>query len=172
MKQLFEFELPNENNFILPKDIVQFQCDKLSEMSSGLVLGKIKEYDGPINDYTRSGSLDALRDIFDEKEVRIQSDLGELSGSSFTYEFYITSKNTTNFIYRVFFLRYGISPYPLQIVLDESIAIEIKKDSNNVCFDEADFYEILREILNSSKIKTIVRNLFLINRKEEASRKT
>lgn len=172
MKNLLEFSLKEEDNFVLPKDIVQYQCEELSKMTNGFVLGKITEYDGPISDYTTglskiSGSLGSM---FEEKEVKIQSDLGELSGNKFTYEFYITSKHTTNFMYRVFFLEYGISIYPLKIVLDENIAFEIGERADITCDSEADYCDILVKILNSEKIKNVVNNLFLINKKEEMSK--
>lgn len=171
MRSVFDFTPSDNANMTLPKDIVQYQCAELSKMTKGLVLGKIQEYDNPIDDYTTGISLSqSLRSVVEEKEVSIQSDLGELSGNEFTYEFFITSKHTTNFVYRVFFLRYGISIYPLRIVLDETIAKEIERNTKEKCESENDFYELLGEILNSDKIKTVVNSLLFINRKAEAEK--
>lgn len=173
MRSVFGFTPSDKANLTLPKDIVQYQCDELSKMTKGLILGKIQEYDDPIDDYkTGIGISLPLKSVFEEKEVSIQSDLGELSGNQFTYEFFITSKHTTNFVYRVFFLRYGISIYPLRIVLDETVAKEIGRNTKEKCDSEEEFYTLLGEILNSDKIKTVVNSLLFINRKAEAEKNT
>lgn len=56
------------------------------------------------------------------------------------------------------------------IVLDETIAKGIERNTKEKCESENDFYELLGEILNSDKIKTVVNSLLFINRKAEAEK--
>ena len=168
MKSLFEF-LPaeQENNIMFPKDIVQFQCEELEKLTRQLIVGKIKEYDDPISDYISqdmSTSLSlTLKSITQSHDVKIQSKLGEQKDSVFTYEFFITSKYMPNFMYRVFFIRYGISLYPVRLVLDETIAKQIDIDVDSSIVDENNFIEVLGKILNCDKFKQVIKNLYLIN---------
>lgn|GEM_PF-5288428 len=49
----------------------------------------------------------------EDKQVDIQEDLGSVSESDFTFEFFITSTATPNYKYRVLFLHYDIPFYPV-----------------------------------------------------------
>ena len=68
-----------------------------------------------------------------------------------------------NFMYRVFFIRYGISLYPLRMVLDETIAKQIDIDFDIRIGTEEEFIEILSMILNCEKFKQVISNLYVIN---------
>ena len=174
MKKLFEFTPTEEENFVLPKDIIQYQCDELSNMTNQLIIGKVEEYESPIEDYTTgvpSFSASLVKSL-GEKVISIQSELGELSGNEFTYEFFITSKYTTNFIYRILFLRHGISIYPTRVVLDETIADQIGVQYDCLCHNEEEFTQLLAAILNSQKFKDVINNLFSINKKAEIENNT
>lgn len=168
MRSLFEFTpVGQENTIVLPKDIIQFQCDELGKMTEELIIGKIKEYDGPISDYKTQGMTTTLTHTLEAmtkpQNIKIQSKLGEQSDSEFTYEFFITSKYMPNFMYRVFFVRYGIAVYPLRLVLDETIAIQINENCDILIDNEDSFINILSRILNSEKIKQVIGNLYHIN---------
>lgn len=168
MKSLFSFKpAEQESNIVFPKDIVQFQCEELGKLTGQLIVGKIKEYDSPISDYKTQGMsaslAHTLESITQPRDIKIQSKLGEQSNSEFTYEFFITSKYMPNFMYRVFFIRYGISLYPVRLVLDETIAKQIDIDFDIKIETEEEFIEILSMILNCEKFKQVISNLYAIN---------
>lgn len=167
MKNLFDFDkIEQERSMVFPIEIVKFQCEALKKITGDLIIGKVKEYDEPISDYTTQGLAAISRSIDligKPREIKIQSKLGEQSDSEFTYEFFITSKNMPNFIYRVCFIRYGISLYPVHLVVDETIAEQIGVNSDLLINNEDEFLDILAKILNCKKFKQVVENLYLLN---------
>lgn len=60
------------------------------------------------------------------------------------------------------FIEYGISFYPVIIILDETIAEEIKETTKIECQTQEKFEEKLEMILGSAKLEQIINNLLLI----------
>ena len=150
-----------------PKEIIATQCESLEQITKGSILAKITEYDGPIHTYLIESPLQASMKSFEVKKVDIQEALGEISESNFVYEFFITSRETPNFKYRVMFLSYGISFYPVTVVLDEAIANEIGLKDNNQFNTQEEFVGALNSILNSSKMENVITALLAIVKKED-----
>lgn len=96
------------------------------------------------------------------KMPNVQKNLGEVEDSKFVFEFYITSRATPNYKYRVMFIEYGIAFYPVTITLDETIAEEIKETTKIECQTQEVFEEKLEMILGSAKLEQIINNLLLI----------
>ena len=164
MSSLFEFTPDGTIKISLPKYIVEEQCDELSKLTDGYVIGKIDTYDGPIEN---RGSVlaEAVAASF-SSGFNVQTELGEISENQFTYEFYISSKYTPQFKYRVLFLNYGISCYPLCIILDETIAKQIGMENKIQWKNESEFTSVLSQILNSKKLQSVINNLYAINQQE------
>lgn len=150
---------------IKPKEILDEQGKKLLELTDGKILARAEEYDGPTRSYKNDGIMAGIS-ILSKKEYNVQDDLGEIDGSNFSYEFYITSTATPNFKYRVMFVEHDITFYPLTITLDESIAKELEGKQYIFCDSENVFLEVLSDILNSDKIESVINALLSIKTEE------
>lgn len=153
-----------------PKKILEQQCAELNKLTNGIIIGRVSEYQGSIrnNDPLSSMSLSLAKTIV--TKTNVQDELGEVNSNIFTYEFFITSKDTPKYKYRAFFMQYGISLYPVRIVLDMDIADEINPvdgdNENNYnldCDDKENFIGLLSKILNSNKITQIINSLLTLN---------
>ena len=153
------------SNVVKPKEILDEQGKTLLELTGGKILARAEEYDGPTRSYKSAGLMAGIS-VLGEKEYNVQDDLGEIDGSKFTYEFYITSIATPNFKYRVMFVEHDITFYPLTITLDESIAKELVCKQYISCDSEDEFLESLSGILNSDKIESVINALLSIKTEE------
>jgi len=160
MSSLFDFTPENNEELKQPKDIVKEQCDELAKLTHDYVIGKIEPYDGPIRNHPSHLSVSLAASL--TQSFNVQNELGDISENRFTYEFFISSKYTPNFKYRVFFLDYGIPCYPLEMVLDETIAKQINMDYNVICNNEEELSALLKRVLNSDKMKDVINSLFTI----------
>lgn len=175
MKNLFEFQPTEQEEIMLPKEIIEYQCNELAIMTNQLILGKVNQYDEPISNYMTIGLEGISRSLsasFKSQPVDVQTKLGELQKSEFTYEFFLTSKYMPNFMYRIMFIRYGISVYPVQVVLDETIATQICVPSDHKYSNEEEFTGLLSLVLNSDKIKKVIGDLYNVNIKLSRQEKT
>lgn len=66
----------------------------------------------------------------------------------------------------IFVTRYGITYYPLKIVLDETIATQIGCENTIQLENESEFKTVLGKILNSDKLKSVINSLFALNVQE------
>lgn len=170
MNNMFAFQIDKNSTYRTPKDIIEEQCKFLKEMTDDYVIGKVNDYSGQIQNYTEPGLADSalvISQAFSGKTVDIQSKLGELSDGTFTYDFFLSSKYTPNYVYRIMFLRHGITPYPVTLVLDEEVATQINYFSEITCNSEKEFEEILSKTLNSKKCSTVIQNLYLLNKQTD-----
>ena len=160
-----------------PNEIVQTQCEHLKKITQGRIIAKISSYFGPVSSYTVPSLGQVLATLAEkvslagtDKTVDIQEDLGDIGESPnrfFTFEFFITSIATPNYKYRIMFLRYEIGYYPLAIVLDDEIAIDINENQTIICENEKSFNDMLEKIINSAKVKKVILNLYAIAIREE-----
>lgn len=163
MKSLFNQKFERKNR-LTPMGILKEQCTKLNEITEGTIIARVIEYEGVV--YSREGTLVPLigKDFLNVNGVDIQNSLGDI-GAKFKYEFFISSTNTSNYKYRAFFLVYGLSMYPLDVILDMDIAQEIQEQRSIedsevfVCQDEEEYVNLLSEILNSEKITNVINSL-------------
>ena len=85
-----------------------------------------------------------------------QSNLGNVGSAPEifkSYEFYLTSPHTPNYMFRIMFFNYVLGQYPICIILDEGIGENIS------CATEDEFTEALIKIINSQKVQKVVRAL-------------
>lgn len=133
-----------------PYDLVHEQCEILADITDGNVIARIISYDGC---YKSHHNLDDSIDAF----LR----LGE--GSPFVYEFFVTSKKTPRYKYRICFLYYSALLYPAGISLEQTIAEELGMETEFYMEDEQRFIEVLKGILGSEILSKIIKNLIRIN---------
>lgn len=147
-----------------PKEILDEQGKRLLDITDGKILARTEEYTGPTHSYKSDGLMSEMAGmaVLGARDYNVQDDLGEIDGSNFSYEFYITSIATPNFKYRVMFVEHDITFYPLSITLDESIAKELECKQYISCNSENEFLDVLSNILNSNKIESVINALLSI----------
>lgn len=176
---MWKITIVKDLSHVSPKDIVKTQCEYLKEQTEGRVIAEISNYDGQIASYSRMNYPEPIASVIEHfphsKNVDIQDNLGDIGNSPidrYTFEFYLMSKSVIDYKYRIMFMRYSEGYYPVDIVLDEDIALEIGTDLNIICSNEMKFKDLLRNILNSFKINRVVNSLYVISLRENSNENT
>lgn len=92
----------------------------------------------------------------------VQNILGDQQ-SKFIYEFYITAKAAPKYKYRIMFVAFGISVYPVEVSLEKSIADEIGMDKSEFTLSsEEEVINLVGKVLGSERISAVVSNLINI----------
>ncbi len=155
-----------------PKKILEEQCGYLYEETEKIVIGRVAEYIGsikvdPFQTSLFTGKKDAgFVDVYSKINRNIQDALGEMGDSQFTYEFFLTSKGTPDYKFRVFFMQYGITGYPVTIVLEEGIADEINHSDEDYTYhvqNRKEYEELLSRIFSSKRFGEILTKLMQLN---------
>ena len=158
MESLWKLELDNYEPVIRPPEtIVALQCKYLEELTEGRVIANVSKYKDPIFDYLNESRTDVQENL---------GVVGNVPNMFFNYEFYLTSPSTPKYKYRIMFFSYAIGQYPVNLVLDEDIAIDISEDENVICVSEDEFKASLMQIFRSDKVKSVIRALNIISKKE------
>lgn len=163
---MWNFE-PDEETQKLPRDIVQEQCQILSDITHGRVIARIAEYDGYYKSQTVLTGLGGVKKSLNEmsgpieKKFDIQEALGDgMDDSKLVYEFFLTSYNAPRYKYRICFIYYGVLLYPVGISLQKDIADEIKLKTEFEVGNEEEFKQVLALILGSKTLSDIINNLY------------
>lgn len=154
-------------------DILSEQCDAINKMTDGIIIGRISKYDGPIDSYSiayTSVLAEAISKNIMAESFNVQDQLGEIPRQSyFTYEFFITSRDTPDYKYRVLFLQYGLGMYPVKVVLDDDIAKEIAINETEIIENPENFLDYITKILNSDKVTSVIISLLNIHKYQKQS---
>lgn len=162
----------DEIDMTAPDKVIQEVLDQLPEETNGIVLGKVKEYNGPIVSYKRrafTAIADALGTV--EKDVDIQEDLGAFGEETHKFECYLYTSEFDKYKYRTFFFKYGIVNYPVQLVLDESISRSINRGHDRyivTCDTRNELEELLETIFTSKHMIAVMQKLIRINQSKKA----
>ena len=176
MENMWNLNLIEIPILIPPEKILEDQCEFLKEVTGGKVIAKVSPYSGPTENYSyiKKSFFDVFNDVFkslgtksqsannERITVNIQEDLGNIGdvpNMYFAYEFFITSPSTPNYKFRIMFLTYTAGQYPIGIVLDNEIAIELNSLQNIVCENEDNFKNTVKNIINSNKVKKVINTL-------------
>lgn len=142
-----------------PKEIIEGQASFFNNTEGNLAFIEVK-----------SKKLTAIgKKRFEEYGDGIQGD--------FIYSFELQSKYLAEYTYEIFAIYYGIKFYPICIQLSAGIENELEtylQDFDNVDFDnhrykidnEEIFIEMLRKILSTNELGTIIRNINLLAREQ------
>ncbi len=145
-----------------PKDIAMEYCNQLYGLTDKMVIAKVERYDKNIEDMDFTLPILDITPLI--KTSKVEEQLGEISGEDkFTYELYLTGKNTPKYKYRFCFIENGIYPYPVKIAMDIGIAKELECETKINCKNEEAYKEILIKILNSNKMKDVIEGLMTVN---------
>ena len=166
MKGLWEKQFGEDENHIeIPREIVQSQCEILANMTNEKIIGRITVYDGDVKSYTINPIRFALNSPFIEKSFDIQSVLGEVDEDKIiAYEFYLSSLKTPKYRYRAFIIYHSIMIYPVNFIIERSIADELEMPEEVSASNAEEFRGILGKILNSEKITNIINSLLVLNK--------
>lgn len=158
----------NDIDLTAPEKVVCEVLDQLSEETNGIVLGKIIPYSGHVVSYTKTGLSAvtlALGSVTD-KEVNIQEDLGKIGQETKKFECFLYTPEYEKYKYRVFFIKYGIAHYPVDVILEESIAKSLSNNCSRYLF-KCDTREALEtliiNIFTSKKMISVMQELIRIN---------
>ena len=142
---------------------------ELPEETNGIVCGDIAAYDGPVFSYTQHSGLSAISRALgatEDKRVDIQNDLGKCGREIHKFECYLYTPEYTKYKYRVFFAKYEIANYPVDIILDESISNSVFGSNSSyihTCSNRAELENLVVKILTSKRMIAVMQELIRIN---------
>lgn len=163
---------------VLPKKILEEQCIYLNKETEEVVIGRVAQYSGSLEPYYTTPIASVLSDdlertlgtgiskAFNSKKIDAQTKLGEVGEDQFTYEFFITSKGTPEYKFRVLFMQYGITGYPVTVILEEGIADEINHSDDGYTYymqTRKEYEELLARIFSSKRFGEILTKLMQLN---------
>ena len=167
MESLWNLERTDKKK--TPYEYIKEQCEELYKLTNQRIIAKIVEYDGKYKSSTGGYFVDlkslSVSDVdikygLQEKEgYNVQTELGD-NGRKFVYEFFLTSLATPKYKYRIMFIAFNISIYPVEISVEKSITEELKMgESEFIVRSEEEFLDILKEILQSRRVAEVINNL-------------
>ena len=148
--------------------VIQEILDELPQETAGIIFGRIETYDGPVTSYIKRGMTFDLSSVLgtEDKTIDIQTHLGEMGQEMHKFECYIYTPEYENYKYRIFFAKYGVANYPVDIILDESVAESISAARGayvRVCNTREDIENLIYNIFSSKKIISVMQTLIRIN---------
>lgn len=166
----------SEVNIVAPNQVMQEVCDELNKITKGFVTGNICEYDGNIESYDTFGVMASIAASLNAvTRVDIQDKLGAIGDEVFKYELYLASNQIDSYKYRILFVSYGISGYPVKVVVEQGIADELNgaEDSGYIYTIEnnEEFEKLLVSIFNSKIIKKVIQDLIIATNRKLLSKK-
>lgn len=160
-----------------PDIVINEVLEELPVETKGLICGKIQPYNGHIMSYTKSSGMASLAFALgtaQDKEVDIQDDLGKIGTETHKFECYLFTPEYEKYRYRMFFVKYNVSNYPVTVVLEESIAKSISRTNSGyiyTCNTRDELEELVVNILTSKRIVTVMQELIRVNQAKKMSEK-
>lgn len=162
----------NDIDLTAPEKVISEILAQLSEETNGIICGNIAAYSGHVMSYKTgfSSIADALGTA--DKEVNIQRDLGKIGQETHKFECYLYTPEYDKYKYRVFFVKYDTSNYPVNIILEESVAKSISSGNSGYilsCATREELEELIYKIFNSKKLISVMQELIRINQSKKLS---
>ncbi|MCD8188989.1 MAG: hypothetical protein LUD78_01985 [Clostridiales bacterium] len=154
----------SEIDLTAPNKVVEGILAQLSEETRGMVSGEIVEYHGPVVSYINPRGR-VTGTVFSESKVDIQKSLGILGGEYRKYECVLYSAGYDKYKYRLFFMKYSVAAYPVQLTVEESIARSIQDGSSNyifTCNNREEMEDLVIKILNSGRVVNVMQEFIRI----------
>jgi hypothetical protein len=162
----------NDIDLTAPEKVISEVLTQLSEETNGIICGNISAYSGHVMSYTKKVGFSSLAVTFNssDTEVDIQTDLGKIGQETHKFECYLYTPEYDKYKYRVFFVKYDTSNYPVNIILEESVARSISSGLGYVfsCATREELEELIYKIFNSKKIVSVMQELIRINQSKKA----
>lgn len=166
----------NDIDLTAPEKVISEVLSQLSVETNGIILGNVAAYSGSVMSYTETGFSSlagAIRSI--NKEVAIQNELGKIGQETHKFECYLYTPEYDKYKYRVFFVEYETSNYPVNIILEESVARSISSGGSGYvlsCDTREELEELIYKIFNSKKLISVMQELIRINQSKKSSNNT
>lgn len=165
-----------EIDLTAPDLVIREMLDQLPQETMGMVCGNIQKYDGPVRSYIKKGiSSISIALGGEDQEVDIQDDLGKIGTEVHKYECYLYTPTYEKYRYRMFFVQYNLSNYPVTLVLEKTIAKSIFMTNGDYicnCSNRIELEELIRNILTSKRAISVMQELIRINQTTKATLKT
>lgn len=168
----------NDIDLTAPEKVISDILSQLSEETKGIICGNVTAYSGHVSSYTKHGFSSiaaALGTGTVDKEIDIQDDLGKIGQDTHKFECFLYTPEYDKYKYRVFFVKYDTSNYPVNIILEESVARSISTGSSGYvisCATREELEELIYKIFNSKKLISVMQELIRINQSKKASNNT
>lgn len=156
-----------------PDKVIGEILSELPKETNGIVCGDVAAYEGPVFSYTKHSSLSAISMALgaaEDKKVDIQDSLGRCGEELHKFECYLYTPEYTKYKYRVFFVKYEIANYPVDIILDESISNSVFGSGSSyihTCGNRAELEDLVVKILTSKKMIAVMQELIRINQSKK-----
>ena len=167
----------NDIDLTAPDKVISEILSELPEETNGIVCGDIAAYDGPVFSYTKHVGLSAISMALgatEDKRVDIQDNLGKCGREIHKFECYLYTPEYTKYKYRVFFVKYEIANYPVDIILDESISDSVFGSSSSyihTCSNRSELEDLVVKILTSKRMIAVMQELIRINQAKKGEAK-
>ena len=162
----------NDIDLTAPEKVISEILTQLNEETNGIICGDIVNYNGHVMSYTKTGlSSLAVAIGTADKEVDIQNDLGKIGQETHKFECYLYTPEYDKYKYRVFFVKYDTSNYPVNIILEESVARSISGINSGYvvsCATREELEELAYKIFTSKKLISVMQELIRINQSKKA----
>ena len=173
----YDLGLNDKLNFdkvdLTPADIVVEEIAKeLKSETRGLVDCNVKPYAGEI--YSRivtkpssmASSMAMLTSALDtrghEEIFDVQNSLGELINKENKYEVYLSTPKYKNYKFRLMFLIYDSTIYPVTIVLEQEISTQLQNAHNSYIYkigSREEFEKFIISVIKTEKVTNILQQL-------------
>ncbi len=166
----------NDIDLTAPEKVIAEILSQLSEETKGIICGNVTAYSGHVFSYTKQGFSSitaALGAGTVDREIDIQDDLGKIGQDTHKFECFLYTPEYDKYKYRVFFVKYDTSNYPVNIILEESVARSISTGSSGYvlsCATREELEELVYKIFNSKKLISVMQELIRINQSKKASK--
>ncbi len=161
-----------------PDKVIENILLQLSCETNNIISGEIKAYNGKVFSYSyvKKGFASLAEELQDAtKTFNVQDDLGEMGQEAHKFECYIYTPEYDKYKYRVFFIKYGISNYPVDVILEESVAKSISSSKTGyiyTCDTREELENLIFNIFNSKKLITIMQKIIRINQAKRIHKET
>ena len=173
----YDLGLNDKLNFdkvdLTPADIVVEEIAKeLKSETRGLVDCNVEPYAGEI--YSRivtkpssmASSMAMLTSALDtrghEEIFDVQNSLGELINKENKYEVYLSTPKYKNYKFRLMFLKYDSTIYPVTIVLEQEISTQLQNAHNSYIYkigSREEFEKFIISVIKTEKVTNILQQL-------------
>lgn len=173
----YDLGLNDKLNFdkvdLTPADIVVEEIAKeLKSETRGLVECNVKPYAGEI--YSRivtkpssmASGMAMLTSALDtrghEEIFDVQDSLGELINKENKYEVYLSTPKYKNYKFRLMFLKYDSTIYPVTIVLEQEISTQLQNAHNSYIYkigSREEFEKFIISVIKTEKVTNILQQL-------------
>lgn len=169
----YDLGLNDKLNFdkvdLTPADIVVEEIAKeLKSETRGLVDCNVKPYAGEIYSriVTKPSSMAMLTSALDtrghEEIFDVQNSLGELINKENKYEVYLSTPKYKNYKFRLMFLKYDSTIYPVTIVLEQEISTQLQNAHNSYIYkigSREEFEKFIISVIKTEKVTNILQQL-------------